>query len=121
MKHTSRNQRHRSPDPGSNLTVRAAPPADAAALTRLAQRDSAHPPQAVAMLVAEVDGELRAAVPLLGGAAIADPFHRTSELVTILEARAQQLADAAAHHTVRRGRRIAVLRPRAAGGNPASE
>jgi len=60
------------------------------------------------MLVAEVDGELRAAVPLLGGAAIADPFHRTSELVTILEARAQQLADAAAPHTVRRGRRIAA-------------
>jgi hypothetical protein len=43
-------------------------------------------------LVAEVDGRLRAALPLHGGAPIADPCHRGAELIELLELRASQLA-----------------------------
>jgi hypothetical protein len=42
-------------------------------------------------LLAEVDGALRAALPLDGSAPIADPFHRSSELVDLLRVRAAQL------------------------------
>ena len=44
-------------------------------------------------LVAEVDGRLRAALPLDGSRAIADPFHRGLDLVELLRVRAAQLAD----------------------------
>jgi hypothetical protein len=73
------------------------------------------------MLLAEVDGDLRAAVPLHGGEAIADPFHPTSELVRILQARARQLAEADSRRAPLRTRRVAALRPRAAGGDPVPE
>lgn len=63
---------------------------DREALVRLAERDSAAPPTGP-VLVAEVDGEPMAAVPLDGGPAIADPFHRTAELVALLELRARQM------------------------------
>lgn len=73
------------------FTIRAAVSADAAELNLLAQLDSAPPPGPVPMLVAEVGGELRAALPLDGGPAIADPFHRTADLVAMLVERARQL------------------------------
>jgi hypothetical protein len=47
------------------------------------------------MLVAAVDGDLCAAVPLNGGRAIADPFRRTAEIVGMLTARAGQLREPA--------------------------
>jgi hypothetical protein len=40
------------------------------------------------MLLAFVDGELRAAVALAGGDAVADPFRRADELVALLRFRA---------------------------------
>ena len=83
---------HTSRNPAETLTIRMAVSADAEALARLAQLDSASPPAGVPMLVAEVRGELRAAVPVKGGPAIADPFRRTVELVAILEERTRQLA-----------------------------
>jgi hypothetical protein len=83
---------HRAPKPGETVTIRMAVSADAAALDRLAQLDSAPPPAPGPTLVAEVDGELRAAVPLQGGPALADPFRPTVELVAILAQRRQQLA-----------------------------
>jgi hypothetical protein len=73
------------------LTIRMAVPTDAEALSRLAELDSARAPGPVPMLLAEVGGELRAAVPLDGGPAIADPFQRTAELVALLVERAQQI------------------------------
>ena len=75
------------------------------ALTRLAQLDGA-PRPAGAMLVAELDGEIVAAVPFDGGRAIADPFRPTAALVELLHARTRLLADAAP------GRRLRRFRPR---------
>jgi hypothetical protein len=81
-----------SQNPAETLTIRMAVSADAAALSRLAQLDSAAPPAPGPMLMAEVGGELRAALPIDGGPAIADPFRRTVEVVAILVKRRRQLA-----------------------------
>jgi hypothetical protein len=75
------------------VTVRVATAQDARALDRLAQLDSARPP-AGPTLVAEVDAELVAAVPILGGRPVADPFRPTAQLVTLLELRAAHLTGA---------------------------
>jgi hypothetical protein len=76
--------------PVTRVTLRYASAADAARLRELAELDSAPAPSGPA-LVAEVDGRLRAALPLDGGAPIADPFHRGAELVALLRMRAGQL------------------------------
>lgn len=86
-----------------SVTIRDAFPDDALALVRLATLDSAEvPPQPI--LVAEVNGELRAALSLRDGAVIADPFRRTQALVELLSSRATQLAMAAAPRRKVRGR-----------------
>jgi hypothetical protein len=72
------------------ITIRPARPADAPALRKLAGFDSAAVPS-VPVLIAEADGELRAAVSLHDGAAIAHPFHHTAWMVQLLHARAAQL------------------------------
>lgn len=99
------------------LTIRMAASVDAGALSRLAQLDSAPQPGPVAMLVAEVGGELRAALPLDGGRAIADPFHPTAALVAMLAERARQLELAAPRRPARRWRPLwaprGVIVPRA--------
>jgi hypothetical protein len=77
--------------PGVAVTLRLARPDDARALERLAQLDSRSPPSADHTLVAEVDGNLVAALPLDGGRPIADPFRATAELVRLLQLRADQL------------------------------
>jgi hypothetical protein len=74
----------------SQLTVRLATPGDTRDLECLAQLDSGSAPTGPTLL-AEVDGELVAALPLDGGRAIADPFRRTAELVGLLELRKAQL------------------------------
>ena len=71
------------------VTVRLATAADARALERLAALDSGSVPNAP-VLVAEVGGELAAAVPAAGGRALADPFRPTADLVRLL-ARAASL------------------------------
>jgi hypothetical protein len=81
----------RSPlDDGLAFTIRFAYPDDDAALHRLAALDSL-PVPAGPLLVAEVGGELWAAVSLRGAAAIADPFHHTAELVALLRERSERL------------------------------
>lgn len=72
------------------VTIRRAFPDDADALGRLAALDSGCPP-AGDTLVAEVAGELWAALALDGAPAIADPFRPTRELVALLRTRAGQL------------------------------
>jgi hypothetical protein len=44
-------------------------------------------------VVAEVDGEIVAALPLSGGSVVADPFRRTAHLVPLLQLRARQVSD----------------------------
>jgi hypothetical protein len=65
------------------ITIRRSTTGDAAAVARIAALDSGHAPEGDAML-AFVGGELRAVVPLDGGRPLADPFHRTAELVELL-------------------------------------
>jgi hypothetical protein len=78
-----------------SVTIRHAFPDDALALVRLAALDSSEVPSQP-LLVAEVNGELWAALSLRDGAVVADPFRRTRALVELLSARAAQLATAAA-------------------------
>jgi hypothetical protein len=72
------------------IAIRRNRPEDEIALSRLADLDSSSVP-AAPLLVAEVDGQLRAALSLRDGSAIADPFHRTAPLLELLTARAEQL------------------------------
>lgn len=74
-----------------DVTIRLAAPREWEAIDRLAQRDSAPPPPRDEMLVAEVGGEMRAAVSVRNGYAIADPFRRSGEHLALLRARAEQL------------------------------
>jgi hypothetical protein len=94
----------------NSVTMRFAVPADAEALEQLAQLDSRRAPRGD-VLVAEVGGELWAAISLHDNHAVADPFRPTSELVFLLLARARQLRRA------QRGRSGALprLRPARAG------
>ena len=75
----------------SDVILRLATPADAGRLETLAQLDSARVPDGE-VLIAEVDGRLRAAASVAGGAAIANPFERSADLLALLRAHAAQLA-----------------------------
>ena len=89
------------------ITIRPAYADDDVAVRRLAILDSAEVP-ARPLLLAEVDGELRAAISLSDGTTIADPFERTAELVVLLQLRGAQRAAST------RRRRSAARRRRAA-------
>jgi hypothetical protein len=65
------------------ITIRRSTARDAAAVERIASLDSGHAPAGDAMLAFE-GGELRAVLPLERGRPLADPFHRTAELVELL-------------------------------------
>ena len=73
------------------VTLRFGFPDDASALARLAILDSSAPP-GEPVLIAEVDGELWAALSLVDGSVIADPFRPCAAVVELLRARAEQLA-----------------------------
>jgi hypothetical protein len=79
-----------APTPLTQIMIRFSEHRDERALARLADRDSQKRP-AGALLVAETDGEIRAAIPLDGRGAVADPFHPTADLVCLLELRRSQL------------------------------
>ena len=74
------------------FTVRLADEADDTVLRRLASLDSRRLP-AGPLLVGEISGGIQAAVPVMGGRGIANPFVRTAELMTLLELRAAQLRE----------------------------
>jgi hypothetical protein len=94
----------------NSITIRRSTASDAADIARIAALDSASAPEGDAML-AFVDGELRAVLPLDGRRPLADPFHRTAELVALL---GYSVADghgrARARRRVRLGR-LPVARP----------
>ena len=87
----SRERRLPQPRVVADVVIRLATACDRAALSALATLDETVVPAGRA-LVAEVDGTLRAALPLDGGRPFADPFSPTAELVDLLELRAKQLA-----------------------------
>lgn len=72
-----------------DVVIRIARSVDTPALRRLSELDSR--PTSPHSLVAEIDGEVLAALPLDGGSAAADPFRPTAQLVAMLELRASQL------------------------------
>ena len=74
----------------TDVVIRLARPHDALAVEALAVLDAAESPRG-RVLVAEVDGQIVAALPLDTREAFGDPFRRTADLVALLEARAQQL------------------------------
>jgi hypothetical protein len=86
------------------VSIREAGLSDSRAIDALAALDSRHRPLG-RLLVAEVGGQIAAALPLDGGSPIADPFRPTAELLALLEARAAQLGG-------RRRRRLPLARPR---------
>jgi hypothetical protein len=90
------------PDTHASLTIRAAYAGDTTALFRLATLDSAGVPNSP-LLLAEVDGELRAALSLSDGSVIADPFYPTLGLLELLHTHAATTAPARAP---RRGYRL---------------
>jgi len=90
-----------APTPTSALTLRLAVPADAEALDRLAQLDSRRAPRG-AVIVAEVAGDIWAAISVDDGHAVADPFRPTGELVALLVERSRQLRRARRTRTVER-------------------
>ena len=72
------------------VTLRLAGARDGCAIARLA---GAHPAGGP-FLVAEIDGELRAALSLADGAILTDPLRPTAAALELLRARALQLEDA---------------------------
>lgn len=78
------------PTSAPSVTIRYARSDEAAALAHLAELDSSRAPHGV-VVVAEVAGELWAAVSLDDGHAVADPFRPSSELAFLLLQRSRQL------------------------------
>jgi hypothetical protein len=74
----------------TSITIRRTTADDTPALRRLAQLDGARLPEGD-LLVAEVDGELRAALRVFDSAYVADPFFPSRELVGLLDVRAKRL------------------------------
>jgi len=89
------------------VTIRMASAADGAALQALEALD-AHRLPGGDVLVAEVEGEVRAALPVRGGAAVADPFRPTAALVELLALHAEQLRDARPRAAARPRHAVAV-------------
>jgi hypothetical protein len=97
-----------TPPQTSPVTLRFGFPDDALALARLAALESAVAP-AQPVLLAEVAGQLRAALSLSDGTVVSDPFFPSAAVVELLRARARQLTGGD-----RRGaRRVVRRRPRA--------
>ena len=94
----ARDPRHadrREPGPGADvaarqITIRPGRADDRSALVHLAELDCADlPPEP--LLVAEIDGAVRALLSRRTGAVIADPFHPTTAAIELLRLRAAQL------------------------------
>ena len=73
------------------ITIRPGYADDALAVSRLAALDSADHDPPAPLLLAEVDGLLRAALSLNDGSAIADPFFASAHIVELLRTHAEAL------------------------------
>jgi hypothetical protein len=103
----------------ATLVIRMARPEDHETLRRLAKLDGHPPVDGSRWLVAAVEEEVLAALPLDGGDPLADPFRPTASLVEILKLRAGQLRGDAPARRGLRARLSRLLRP-AGHGPPAS-
>ncbi len=93
----------------AQITIRPAYADDQSALFTLAALDSAEVPPPSPLLLAEVDGKLRAALSLRDGSTIADPFVATASIVALLKGHARQTQLARSQSRRRRlGRRLAL-------------
>jgi hypothetical protein len=72
-----------------SITITRARDADAPKLWRLAALDDRRAPRGPALL-AYAGGELRAAIGIADGQAVADPFHPTAEIVEMLRFQARK-------------------------------
>jgi hypothetical protein len=100
----------RFPAGESTVVIRVATPADIDDLRRLAALDSARALLGT-VLVAQSDGEIRAAYSVEEERAIADPFAPTAGLVELLKARTRLLIDGAGEQArASRRLRLAVAR-----------
>jgi hypothetical protein len=88
------------------ITIRKAHPEEPGVL-RIAALDSSRVP-AAPLLVAEVNGQVRAVLSIEDGRTIADPFYPTSDLVELLRTRAALSRPAAGPKLLQR----LALRPR---------
>jgi hypothetical protein len=79
----------------AQILIRPAYADDQPALGRLAALDSAPAAPSHPLLVAEVEGELKAALSLDDQSSIADPFYPSAPLVALLRAHAAGAAGAA--------------------------
>jgi hypothetical protein len=97
-----------------DLTIRFARPDEAEALAALARLDSSHAPQGT-VLVADVRGELWAAVSVDDGHAVANPFRPSGELTFRLAEHARELHRASGDGLPPRRRPNPKRRPALAG------
>jgi len=94
----------------STVVIRVATPADLDDLRRLAALDSARALLGT-LLVAESDGEIRAAYSVDEGRAIADPFVPTAGLVDLLKTRSARLRGERPARADGRRLRLVPVRP----------
>jgi hypothetical protein len=93
----------------NSISIRPYADADAQAVRAVAERDSSMVPAGM-LLVAELDGTVRAVLSLDTGEAIADPFAATAALVDLLRTRARQLSGRRAPRRRRWGLAARTLR-----------
>jgi hypothetical protein len=77
----------------NSVAIRLARPDDSYAIMRVAALDGRKIP-AGRVLVAEADGEIIAALSVTDGSKAADPFSWTSDVMALMEMRAEQIAAA---------------------------
>ncbi len=101
----------------TEITIRAARAEDMSEIARVAGRDT-HELPAGPLLMAMAGDRVRAAISLTDGSFVADPFHRTTELVEMLRIRAGAVRDSrngfGRRSRPRRGSRRALALHRAA-------
>lgn len=76
--------------PGTGVTIRRARPADTRSLGDLAAMSDRRPPSGP-VLVAVVESQIVAALPIDGGPAVADIRRPTADIVQLLELRSDQM------------------------------
>src|SRR5688500_16193243 len=85
-----------------SISIRPFADSDGLAVREVAQRDSSMVPAGM-LLVAEVDGQVRAVLSLHNGDVVADPFVPSAALVDLLRTRARQLTGGSPPRRRRRG------------------